>query len=316
MLKYYNIDIPICQSQIESIYCDTSQSRKAVPQANAKPTTMSDAIAAIAANTDIECSGVFCQQIRETQPYHNAPNYMSCRGDFHLFAKHRDKVYMEVRNAGEIVISFAELQKNKYWKYYYDLSLLLANDKHTPMIKNEASNAFNKLYNNIYDYKGDRSWTFENAYIDINTDIEQHPFKIIPSGNVCYFKINPADVDKMEYSTQQEIDVFERKYTNSLERIKFFQSRSVIYKNIAIGYQVSKMEKELDELSAFFENKKHIANITAIKEKLDTNIDVLMIIYKNLVDNNKADSPEMIAKIEKAMGAKTALNLISHILAT
>jgi hypothetical protein len=32
MLKYYNRDIPICQSQIESIYCDTSQSRKAVKQ--------------------------------------------------------------------------------------------------------------------------------------------------------------------------------------------------------------------------------------------------------------------------------------------
>jgi hypothetical protein len=54
---------------------------------------------------------------------------MSCRGDYHLFAKQEDKVYIEVRNAGEIVISFAELQKNKYWKYYYDLSLLLSNDK-------------------------------------------------------------------------------------------------------------------------------------------------------------------------------------------
>jgi hypothetical protein len=79
------------------------------------------------ANT--ECTGVFWQQIREVQPYHNAPNYMSCRGDYHLFAKQEDKVYIEVRNAGEIVISFAELQKNKYWKYYYDLSLLLSNDK-------------------------------------------------------------------------------------------------------------------------------------------------------------------------------------------
>ena len=271
---------------------------------------MSDANSAISAISAIECSGVFCQQIREKEPYHNTPNYISCRGDYHLFAKHGDKVYMEVRNAGEIVISFAELQKNKYWKYYYDLSLLLANDKHTAMIKNEASNAFNTLYKDIYDYKEDRLWSFETAYIDML------PFKIIPRGNVCYFKINPADVEKMEYSTQQEIDVFERNYTNSLERIKLFQSRSVIYKNIAFEYQASKMEKELDELSAFFENKKHIANITAIKEKLDTNIDVLMIIYKNLVDNNKVDSPEVIAKIEKAMEAKTALNLISHILAT
>ena len=65
----------------------------------------------------------------------------------------------------------------------------------------------------------------------------------------------------------------------------------MIYKNIAFEYQASKMEKELDEISAFFENKKHIANITAIKEKLDTNIDVLMIIYKNLVENDYTDSP-------------------------
>ena len=36
-----------------------------------------------------------------------------------------------------------------------------------------------------------------------------------------------------------------------------------------------------------------------------------MIIYKNLVGDDKADNPEMVAKIEKA----TALKLISQILA-
>jgi hypothetical protein len=76
------------------------------------------------------------------------------------------------------------------------------------------------------------------------------------------------------------------------------------------------MEKELDELSALFENKKHIANITTIKKKLDTNIDVLMIIYKNLVENDEADNSEVIEKIEKAMEANTAFTLISHIIAT
>ena len=258
---------------------------------------------------NVECSGVFWQQIRENKPYHNAPNYMSWRGDYHLFAKHGDKVYMEVRNAGEIVISYAELQKNKYWKHYYDLSLLLTNDKHK-VIKNEE---FNKLYDQIYGYTGDRVWSLETVYID-QSDLKN--FKIIPSGNVCYYKINPFDVEKMKYSTQQEIDVYERKYMNSLERMKFFQSRSVIYKNLTLEYQASNMEKELEELSEFFEDKMRIANITAIKDKLDTNIDVLMIIYKNLVDNNKADSPEVIAKIERAMEAKTALKLISHILAT
>jgi hypothetical protein len=161
---------------------------------------------------------------------------MSCRGDYHLFAKHGDKVYMEVRNAGEIVISFAELQKNKYWKYYYDLSLILANDKHK-VIKNKAFNVLNTLYKDIYDYKGDRKWSFETAYID-QSDLKN--FKIIPSGNVCYFKINPADVEGMEYSTQQELERFELGYMNGLERVKYFLSRSVIYKNIAIEYQASK----------------------------------------------------------------------------
>ena len=40
-----------------------------------------------------------------------------------------------------------------------------------------------------------------------------------------------------------------------------------------------------------------------------------MIIYKNLVGDDNADTPYMVAKIEKAMEAKTALKLISQILA-
>jgi hypothetical protein len=154
---------------------------------------------------------------------------------------------MEVRNAGEIVISFTELQKNKYWKYYYDLSIMLANDKHR-LIKNEE---FNKDYDQIYGYTagrvytGDRVWSLDTAYID-QSDLKN--FKIIPNGNVCYYKINPFDLEKMEYSTQQELEVFELGYMNGLERVKYFSSRSVIYKNIAMEYVMN-------------ENKKHILNL-------------------------------------------------------
>jgi hypothetical protein len=38
--------------------------------------------------------------------------------DYHLFIKYGDKVYMEVKGVGEIVIPFVELQKHKYWKQY------------------------------------------------------------------------------------------------------------------------------------------------------------------------------------------------------
>jgi hypothetical protein len=168
-------------------------------------------------------------------------------GDYHLFVKQGDKVYMEVKNVGEIVMSFADLQKNKYWKYYYELSLLLANDKNL-VIKNEV---FNKDYDEVYEYTGKRVWSLETAYIDLDIDqASKKTYKIIPSGNVCYYKINPADLEKMEYASQQGIDIFKRIYMcRSDVRSGYFLKRSVIYKNIAIEYQVSKIENELDELS-------------------------------------------------------------------
>jgi hypothetical protein len=254
-------------------------------QATDKRTTMSHASCDNHASSNshaianVECTGVFSQQIREMQPYHNAPNYMSCRGDYHLFAKHGDKVYIEVRNAGEIVISFAELQKNKYLKYYYNMSVLLANDKHR-LRKNED---FNKTYNQIYGYTasrvytGDRVWSLETAYID-QSDLKN--FKIIPSGIVCYYKINPFDLEKMEYSTRQELERFELGYMNELVRVKYFvHIMEERFKNIALEYQIARMEKELEELSVYFENKKHILNLTTLNSKYCMNDDILTKIY-------------------------------------
>jgi hypothetical protein len=200
---------------------------------------------------------------------------MSCRGDYHLFAKQGDKVYIEVKKVGEIVMSFGELQKNKYWKYYYDLSLMLAIDKE---IKNEP---FNKFYDEAYEYTGNRVWSLDTAYIDL--DIDQNAksnYKIIPSGNVCYYKINPTDVEKMKYSTQQNIDIFKQIYMRRVDvRSGYFLSRSVIYRNIAIEYQVSKMEKELDELSTFFENKNNVINlVTTLNNKYGLNEDIIRIL--------------------------------------
>ena len=263
-----------------------------------------------------ECSGVFWQQKYQATSYRynvatnvadNEVYRNGIMGNYHIFVRSGDKVYMEVKSVGDVVMSFDDLQKNKHWKYYYDLSLLLTDDKHK-VIKNAV---FNKDYDEIFEYTGSRVWSFETAYIDINQAYKE-TYTIIPKGNVCYYKINPFDVEGMEYTSPQRIDLFKQTYMCRNElRYGYFQNRNGIYKNIAIEYQVSNMEKELDELAAFFEEKKHIASITAIQEKIDMNIDVLMIIYKNLVGDDKADNPEMVAKIEKA----TALKLISQILA-
>jgi hypothetical protein len=187
---------------------------------------------------------------------------------------------MEVKKVGEIVISFAELQKNKYWKYYYDLSLMLAIDKE---IKNEP---FNKFYDEAYEYTGNRVWSLDTAYIDLDIDENaKSNYKIIPSGNVCYYKINPADVENMEYSSQQNIDIFKQIYICRVDvRSGYFLSRSVIYRNIAIEYQVSKMEKELEELSTYFEDKKKVIDLVApINDKYCMNDDILAIIINNLL---------------------------------
>ena len=228
-----------------------------------------------------ECTGVFCQEKYEAYSYrHNVPNSKVYRygivGDYHLFIRSGDKVYMEVRNIGEIVISFAELQQNKYWRYYYELSLLLAKDKHT-VIKNDA---FNKAYDEIYEEQKKRVWSVETSYIDYIKQTYNKIYKIIPCGNVCYYKINPFDLEKMEYTSKQELKLFRLTYIcRSDVRLGYFLNRSVIYKNIAMENQVSKMEKELDELSTFFEDKKRAVNIlTTINDKYIMNEDIIRII--------------------------------------
>ena len=183
-------------------------------------------------------------------------------GDYHLFARHGDKVYMEVKKVGDIVISFAELQQNKYWKYYYDLALMLAINKE---IKNEP---FNNFYDEAYEYTGNRVWSLDTAYIDL--DIDQNAkkiYKIIPSGNVCYYKINPAYLEKMEYASQQGIDIFKQTYMCRNDvRSGYFLSRSVIYKNLVEEYAMN-------------ENKKQILNLATLNSKYRMNDDILTMIY-------------------------------------
>ena len=223
-----------------------------------------------------ECTGVFCQEKYEAYSYrYNVPNSKVYRygivGDYHLFIRSGDKVYMEVKDVGEIVISFAELQQNKYWRYYYELSLLLAKDKHN-VIKNDA---FNKAYDEIYEEQKKRIWSVETSYIDYRKQTYNKIYKIIPSGNVCYYKINPFDLEKMEYTSHQGLELFRMIYICRKEvRLGYFINRSVIYKNIAMEYVMN-------------ENKKHILNLATLNGKYCMNDDILTMIYNNVSIGNK-----------------------------
>ena len=101
---------------------------------------------------------------------------------------------------------------------------------------------------------------------------------------------------------------------NGLERVKWFSSRSVIYKNIALEYQVSKIEKEIDELSVFFENKKNVINLVAtFNVKDDMNNDILMIVYNNLVGID-VDRHKKYKQIITELGIHNQLESIAKIL--
>jgi len=54
------------------------------------------------------------------------------------------------------------------------------------------------------------------------------------------------------------------------------------------------MEKELDELRAFFEDKKNILNLATLSKKDGMNSDVLMSIYRHLVSPEGNDNYEYI----------------------
>ena len=146
--------------------------------------------------------------------------------DYHLFIKYGDKVYMEVKGVGEVVISFDELQKNKHWKHwkqYYDLSLLLTPDKHS-LAQDIVYSSNNSKNPDAYNEA--RFWSVHTAFMETENDA-----RIIREGYVCYYKINPFDLENMEYTSKEDLDVFEETYRNT--RSELIDDELAFYNELA-----------------------------------------------------------------------------------
>jgi hypothetical protein len=193
--------------------------------------------------TNVEFSGVVVKwESRSLEG--KIQTYMS---DYHLFIKYGDKVYVDVYYIGEIVISFDELQKNRYLKHYYDLSLMLTNNKHIVFQKSKYKNV------EPFIYREDRFWGFDSAFIDANhkkiDKIVEHLYKVVNNEQPYYYKINPYDLENMEYTSQEVLTNFHK---NNAERKcdKFwggnFEHTYDIYNNLVIDYNNNKniIEKE------------------------------------------------------------------------
>ena len=281
----------------------SKRSNKANERSNkankANERTKMTAATAIIANA--ECSGVFgknsytsCSYILgrpETKVYRT--DYVC---DYHLFIRCGDKVYMDVKKVGDIIMSFDELQKNKYWKHYYDLSLMLTNDLHSVQNTKETG-GFNDNW--VYEYK--RYWGIDTATIygtQENTAVKE----VANRENNCYYRINPFHVENMEYSTPQELDVFQRMYVCRYEiNSGRFKKNSRYLYDLAFDYCVSLMEKEIEEM----EDKDNIVKLRALNEKVWMNDDLLRIVYDNIVSGNGKDKYGDALDALKAVCVKT-----------
>ena len=185
--------------------------------------------------TNMEFTGVFDTMVN---------NDFTSLCKYHLFIRYGDKVYIEVKDVGEIVISFTELQNNKYLKYYYDLSLLLTNDKHLVIQDLQYSSDYND--NQLYDEA--RFWSIDTASIENNIHINM--LMVVNYDNNCYYKINPYDLEYMEYTLPEDLHYFMTIYMTRFEG----ENMWVNYYNLAIEYKANIMEKKVEELSVVFEN--------------------------------------------------------------
>jgi len=217
---------------------------------------------------------------------------------YFLFIKYKNNIYIDVKNVGSIVMPFEEMLKNQKLKMYYDLSLLFVKDKHkiVEKLNEDGSQIWDAEITDIY--KGRRNWYVDCAYI-LNDEVKTDK-------QYCYYEMSPFELSD-PHSLWIDETTGNRKYVHTVSEIEFFNYNlqnnigyvlSVVYKkrvikytNLAIAYNASWMEKELDEISAIEEDKRNLINLFAFYEKKDMNGDLFQIICDNLISTPETFAP-------------------------
>lgn len=201
---------------------------------------------------------------------------------YFIFIKYKEKIYVEVKSVGYIIMLFEEFMKNKLLKMYYELSLLLVKDKNifVEKISDEGHRIWDDEITGIY--KGQRNCFVDCAYIlngVVKTDKQY-----------CYYDINPFELIDPYYgapmvvNTPSEIEWFNYHFKVRIGyEVVNFEKRTIKYVNMWIDYMANMMEKELDEISAAEDDKQNIIKLIAFNDKKDMNSNILQIIYNNLI---------------------------------
>jgi len=81
---------------------------------------------------------------------------------YFLFIKFNDYIYIDIKSIGDVIMPFEEFRKNKLLKMYYELSLLLIENKNI-IIENDL-NKFATLANKIINSKKSREFNKKKFY--------------------------------------------------------------------------------------------------------------------------------------------------------
>jgi hypothetical protein len=220
----------------------------------------------------MEFSGVFdicC--IHKNNVYHK----------YFLFIKFRDLIYIDIKNIGSIIIPFVELMKNEYLKMYYELSILLIENK-KQIIEVRRSE---KHYEEIY--KEERDWFINSAYFieDILTKI-----KSVQEGQYyIYYNVDPNDLRNMGVSSTTDIVSF---YKNLEIRYGYEQGRGfkdlvINYTTLMLEYNINLIEEKVQEISLSQEDGKNVINLLELNKKEGMNSDIFRILFSSIISRDK-----------------------------
>jgi hypothetical protein len=226
---------------------------------------------------DIEFSGVFDIGIHPK----NRGGYIK----YFLFIKFCDLIYIDIKGVGSIILTFEELTKHKYLKMYYDLSLVLLENKHKIIEKKTSNYYYTRDYNKTI-YKEDREWFIDSAYFveDFSTKIK----KIETGKYYLFYDINPNDLRSMKVSKAFDVarfhEVLNIRYR--YEQGKMFKGLFIDYTNLMIKYNVELIGKEVEKISVSQEDDKNYVNLLELNKK-GMNTDIFNILY-NIVISEKS----------------------------
>ena len=161
---------------------------------------------------------------------------------YHLFIRYRDKVYIEVDGFREIVLTIAELQQDRYLKFYYELAQMLTNDKH--LVVEDLVYSSDRSGSDAEDqiYEEPRRWSLNTAFIE--KDIHNDSITVVGYSENAYYKINPYLLENMDYSTQEDLHNFRAAYMTTYED----ENMLCNYYNVAFEYQANLLQNKFDEI--------------------------------------------------------------------